>query len=409
MKNLGNVLSFEIKSFFRKKPYIITTVILIIIAFLITSIPTISNLISSGKNKDESDNVKADRYGYYTENQEIQKYISNSEISSEIQIFDSKDNLIKAVKEEKIKKGFIIISDTQLESYVIDRGFDNHIDEAMSDIITKYNRDKILVSEGIDPSLVDKANDSQISINTEVIGKDSKSSLGMVYIAMMGFYFLIIMYGTIVATSVAREKSDRTMELLITSTSPKSLIVGKVLAASIVGILQLILISLSTLIGIYLNRASYPEGIFDLIGFKLTADGVAVLIVFSLLGLLMYLFLFAALGALVSKVEDVNTSVSPVMFIFVAVYLITNFTITMPDKSIAKIASIVPLSSPMTMVARYSLVSVSIPELALSLALLLVTTIIIAMIAIKIYRLGTLNYGNRLSFFKAIKMSLKRK
>lgn len=199
------------------------------------------------------------------------------------------------------------------------------------------------------------------------------------------------------------------MELLVTSTSPFSLIVGKVLAAAVIGVLQMSLFGLSMAIGLMLNKDSYPEGLLDSVGLRITPDGLAIFLIFSILGYLMYLFMFAGLGALVSKVEDVSTSISPVMMVFIAVYMLTNFTINLPESIIARVSSIVPLSSPMAMFARYSLVSIPAFELILAVVLLVISTLLLAWISIKIYRLGTLNYGNRVGLIKALRTVFSKK
>lgn len=408
MKNLRNILSFEVKTYLRKKSFIGTTIFLIVLTLIATSIPTIINLVTKGEGISSFSNGNKKTILIYSEDKSIVEFIRKNDESEEYVFTEDKDEIEKKVESGEIKRAFVIDSSTKLSHYAIDSGVNDRSISNMMDLIKKYNRDKLLISSGVDPVQVDEALNTEIDFQNIILGKDSMTSFTTVYLAMLTTYMAVIMYGSIVATSVAREKSDRTMELLITSTSPTPLIIGKVLAASIVAIIQISLLYFTVYIGLLLNKASYPEGFLKTIGLTITPDGLIVLLAFTFLGYLMYLFLFAGLGALVSKVEDVSTSISPVTIIFVLVYFVTNFAINMPDSIVARLASIIPFSSPMAMFARYSLVSIPIIEILFAFVLLLLTTAFLAYLSIKIYRLGSLNYGNRVKFFKAIKMIFEK-
>ncbi len=407
MKSLGIVFIFELKTYLRKKAFIISTVLLLLIALLGTSIPTLINVFTGGKGVG-GDFGSKQKLVYYTSDKELSDAYSKQSEENPPKAYNSLEDLKKGVESGEIDKGFYMQSDRSFTSIMIDQSFNDPSDMMMTEFLKTYIRNKSLVEKGIDPQWIEALTQVEITQENEVLGKSARSSFATVYAAMISIYMMVILYGSIVATSVAREKSDRTMELLITSTSTKSLIVGKVLAATVVSILQIFAIYLVTYIGLRLNEGSYPEGFLQAIGLTITWDGALVLLVFGGLGYLMYLFLFASLGALVSKVEDVNTSVSPVTFVFVAVYLLTNFSINMPESFIAKLASIIPVSSPMAMFARYSMVSIPIAEMALAVVLLVVTVIAMAFLSIKIYRLGSLNYGNRMGLIKAIRLMMQK-
>ncbi|WP_425538303.1 ABC transporter permease [Microaceticoccus formicicus] len=407
MKNLGNILNFEVKTYLRKKSFIGTTIFFIVLSLIATSIPTIINLVTKGEGISAFSNGKKDSIMVYTADKKIEEFLKEN-APDEYEFTENRDEIEKKVQSGEIKRAFVIDSSTKLSHYAIDSGVNNRSVSNMLDLIKKYNRDELLISSGLDPVQVDSAYNTELDFNNIILGRDSMTSFATVYLSMITTYMAVIMYGSIVATSVAREKSDRTMELLITSTSPTPLIIGKVIAASIVAIIQIGLIYCAVYIGLFLNKASYPEGFLKSIGFTITPDGLLVLLAFTFLGYLMYLFLFAGLGALVSKVEDVSTSISPVTIIFVLVYFVTNFAINMPESLVARLASIIPFSSPMAMFARYSLVSIPLIEILISFGLLLLTTAFLAYLSIKIYRLGSLNYGNRVKFFKAIKMIFEK-
>ncbi|MDO5690546.1 MAG: ABC transporter permease [Tissierellia bacterium] len=409
MKNLGLVFTFEAKTYLRKKSFLVTTLVLIAVILLVTSIPTLISFFTGGKGIDGDAMFGSKELGYYTANSAVAEQIQSSQTLPEMSLFSSEEQLKDAVTEGTINKGYIFETEKSFKSITMDQGMHDQTDQLIIQELQRIARDEALRGAGIDPMVVDNASNIDIQYSSEVLGKRAQSSFSMVFIAMILVYTLVLMYGSIIATSVAREKSDRTMELLVTSTSPFSLIVGKVLAAAVIGVLQMSLFGLSMAIGLMLNKDSYPEGLLDSVGLRITPDGLAIFLIFSILGYLMYLFMFAGLGALVSKVEDVSTSISPVMMVFIAVYMLTNFTINLPESIIARVSSIVPLSSPMAMFARYSLVSIPAFELILAVVLLVISTLLLAWISIKIYRLGTLNYGNRVGLIKALRTVFSKK
>ena len=406
MKNLGKVFAFELKTYTRKKSFIITTIVLIIAAMLATSIPTFIKVFTGGRGID-IDSIRGKQIiALQTDDPNLNKYLKTSEEFAGYEIYDDVETIKKDLENGTIKRGFVL-GDKQIIQYSVDNPVNDPTISFVKDSYQRYERNKELIVHGIDPGVVDEASSIEIKTENQIVGKESGSGYTTAYLVMITTYMLVILYGSIIATSVAREKSDRTMELLVTSTSPTSLIVGKVLAGAVIGVLQIALIYLFTYIGLKMNSVNYPEGILQTIGLTISLDGLVVILGFTVVGYLMYLFLFAGLGALVSKVEDVSTSVSPVTFMFIAVYFATNFAINMPDSGMARIISLFPFSSPIAMFARYSLVRVPLYELLFAFALLLGSTILLAYISIKIYRHGTLNYGNRVKLVEAVKSVFK--
>ena len=108
-----------------------------------------------------------------------------------------------------------------------------------------------------------------------------------------------------------------------------------------------------------------------------------------------------------SKVEDVPAATTLVTMLVMVSYFISLFTLNVPNGLLMRVTSILPLTSFMVMFVRYSLSSVSLWEVILSYVLLFGTTALMATISIKIYRFGTMNYGNTTNIFKLIKKALK--
>jgi ABC-2 type transport system permease protein len=128
--------------------------------------------------------------------------------------------------------------------------------------------------------------------------------------------------------------------------------------------------------------------------FKIPGDVLLQFAAFGILGYLFFTFIFGALGALVSKTEDVNASATPVTMIFVIVFFIALTGMQNTEGLVLKIASFVPFSSFLAMFVRVSMGTVAWYEVAISLAILALSTYAVGIFASRIYRMGTLMYGN---------------
>jgi len=377
------------------------------IAVLIaTSIPTIMTLFSS----DTSDTSATDNImdvsdiGFMFESDLITPEDFTMYFGSDLNIYTNIDILREDVKAGTINNGYIIEDATNITSITQNKDMYNSTDQIMTSILQKINRDKALITLGIDPNVIDTVSNTPISINAIVLGKDASSSFLISYILMLGVYMLVIMYGSFVSTSVAREKDNRTMEILITSTSPSSLIIGKVLANGIGGFVQFSLILLSGFAGYLLNQSNYPSEISHMLFSGLSWDSIVIFLIFTAVGYLLYLFLYASLGSLVSKVEDVGSAVTPITLLFMVGYVIASVGINAPTSMIVKVGSFIPFTAILAMPIRYFLTSVPIFELFISLVFMILTSILLAFLSTKIYRLGSLSYGNKISFIKALKL-----
>jgi ABC-2 type transport system permease protein len=404
MHNISKVFMFELKSILSKKSMIITTAVISVILIIVTTIPTIISLFDDGENVPiPTDKISLMGSGIVILNDAV----TDEELDLffvDVEIFDSESDVRKALNNEKISQAFIINSPTSMTTIVINRELYSNASYPLQNALTQLQIQRNLIELELDPIKVSQAYNVNITINEEVIGKDASDSFLIAYVLMFAVYMLVIMYGAMVSTSVAREKDNRTMELLITSTKPDALIIGKVFANGLAGVLQFGFITMVGIVGIWINRANYPSEILSMVIGGLRWDSMMVFLIFTFFGYLLYLFIYASLGSLVSKMEDVSSSVAPITLLFIASYIVATLGLQMPEIMIVKIGSYVPFTAILAMPVRYFLTSVSWIELAISLALMTFTAWLFARISIDIYRLGSLNYGNKMSFVKALKL-----
>jgi ABC-2 type transport system permease protein len=134
------------------------------------------------------------------------------------------------------------------------------------------------------------------------------------------------------------------------------------------------------------------------------------MIVFFILGFLIYAFMFGAVGSTASKLEDINTSVTPITFMFIIAFMVVMMSMTSGevDNTAMLVCSYIPFTSPMAMFTRIAMSTVPWYEIAISIAILIGSTIGIGVLAAKIYRMGVLLYGNPPKIGNLIKMVLKK-
>ena len=186
------------------------------------------------------------------------------------------------------------------------------------------------------------------------------------------------------------------MELLTTSASPVAMMFGKIIASCLAGLAQLVGIFGSALLFYNLNRASWQGNQMINSIFNIPPDLLLYMILFFLLGFFIYGMMYGAVGSLVSKIEDIGSVAMPIILVFVIGFAVVMSSIEDPNNAIGmKICSFVPFTSSMAMFARIAMGSVSTGEIALSIAILVVSTVLIGILAAKIYRAGVLMYGTR--------------
>ncbi len=224
-------------------------------------------------------------------------------------------------------------------------------------------------------------------------------ALLVAYVVVILTFMAIITYGNWVAQSVAEEKSNRVMELLITAATPQQLLTGKVLGTGAAGLTQYAAVAGAVIVGML---ATDPvAGLLNVQGasaFNLPSLEPWMLpafAVFFLLGFILYSTLYAASGSMVSRIEDVQQAAGPLIFVSIAGYFVGFTALNDPEAGWVSTLSLVPFFSPYLMPLRMLLTSVSPAEILLALGILLVSLFAAIWIASRIYSAGVLMYGQR--------------
>lgn len=229
------------------------------------------------------------------------------------------------------------------------------------------------------------------------------------YILTFIMYMMITLYCVNVMRSVVLEKTSRVMEFMVAAVKPRHLMGGKILG---VGGAALIQIAVWLAMGaLMLANKDAILGAFGIGGGggsssplpSLGVDDVAIVIAYFIAGFFFYASLFAAVGAMVSSEQDSQQVQMPVTMLLLVGLLCFQIISNDPRGSGSAVLTTVPLWSPMLMPMRYVLGGASLGDVALSLGVLVVSTVIVVRAAAKIYRVGVLMYGKRPSFVEVLR------
>lgn len=257
----------------------------------------------------------------------------------------------------------------------------------------------------VDSREVDGPSEAGGAVGTEK-KETSMINYGLVYVLMILFFTSSMMTGNMIAAEVTSEKSSRIMEILITSVSPLTQMFGKIIGIFLVGLLQIAVFAAVVCANLMLPHNNV---ILSSAGLDLSQLNIAVLgygLVFYILGYFLYAVLFAAVGSIVSRTEELGQAIMPITVLSLAAFYIGIFNIAAPDTIFVKVAGYIPFFSPTVMLLRIGLERASLLEIWLSLGILVASILLFGWLAAKIYRTGVLMYGKRPSF-KELRKAMK--
>lgn len=412
MKQFMNIFKFEFSSFLKNKVFVGVTLALIVIIGVVLSIPRFSALIgskgSSGAGEVKtmllSDSVSADPGAMAARLQNATG--DRIELTGQ-----SLDELTALVNSGEYSSAIVIESPTKYDYIVKNVGMYDETRAVIDELLLEQYRLDSMERLGISPEASDQLLSTRIESNLIRTGKDQMENFFYTYILIFALYMAILLYGQSVATSVASEKSSRTMELLITSAKTSHLMFGKVLGAGAAGLLQMSAILGCSFLFFNLNQDYWGHNVIMNSLFNMPLSIILYTILFFVLGYLLYSFLYGAVGSLASKVEDINTSVMPVTFLFIIAFFIVMFSMSSGkvDSILMIIASYVPFTSPMAMFTRIAMGDVASYEIILSVLILIVSVAVVGLLSARIYKMGVLLYGNPPRLSGLLKMLRKNR
>jgi len=261
-------------------------------------------------------------------------------------------------------------------------------------------KDSILIEQAeIDEATLEKMNEP---VNLEKLAVDESAKTeeelniarGIVYVMIFILYMAVIIYGQMIATDVATEKSSRVMEILISSASPVTHMFAKIIGIALLGITQAAIIVIGGFLAILPKLEDIKSGLFAELGLESISPTLFIYaLIFFLLGYLLYATIAAMFGSLVSRVEDLQQLLMPMFILIIIGFFIAMFGLNVPEATFITISSFIPFFSPMIMFLRVGMLEVPAWEIALSIGILIGTIVILGLIGARIYRGGVLMYG----------------
>ena len=409
MKQFFTIFKHELSQYFKNKIFVITTLILILAVSGFLFAPRIGEIINKSKNAESSEEKKS-KVLVKSDNANLEKLlpaIAASFPQQNVKITnDSVDEIKKQIKEQSVEFAFVLSSDLKSYTYLANvSALQDPNLNTMDNLLKTLYSHAYLKKHGLNDTQIAEVQNPNITHTIESISKDGTKNFWYAYVMVFVLYMVIMMFGQKVAMSVVTEKTSRAMEVLITSASPVALMFGKNLASSVAGIFQITTIFGSAFISYNINKSYFETNAVINTLFNFPASLVGYLLIFFLLGFLIYSFLFGAMASTVSKIEDLSSVVMLIQIIFVAGFVVSTNAMTSGDVNTDRMTglSLFPLTSPMAMFTRIAMSEVPGLEILLSVAFLILATILIGYIAAKIYRVGVLMYGTKPTLGKIIK------
>lgn len=405
MRNLWLVTEFTIKDMIKRKSFIISTLVLLIIIATAFNIPNIMKML--GKNDFNEEILVIDPENLFEGNVEVLNQMNmgyNFEITTENLNYDQlkqkiendKDECIKFTKnEETIKMEYIVESATM--------NFGTVPQELVSIFTNLYS--KIQISKlNITPEELATIEPEFDVVLVETDENAAKGNVTIMMIISLVLFYAVFFCAQQVSVAITTEKTSKIIETLVTSTDSKTIVLGKTLGIGIVGLVQVILmITVAIISAKFCIDPELLNTIFDVS--SITPKLLILTLVYFCFGYALYSLFFALTGATVSKPEDVQYANGPVSFVAVIGFYLAYFSMMNPSSNLNKISGIIPISSPFSMPLRIMMGTATNSEITTSLLVLIVTTILLAVVAIRVYSTTILNTGARLSLKEAIKMA----
>jgi ABC-2 type transport system permease protein len=212
------------------------------------------------------------------------------------------------------------------------------------------------------------------------------SRAGIAFIAVLALFGQLIGYGVFLAMGVVEEKTSRVVEVVLATIRPRELLAGKVLGLGVLGLGQLMLIAVLGL------GAAQLSGAIELDGDVLAAALLAV--AWFVVGYAFYASLFACAGALVPRQEELQSAMTPLTFTLLICYFVSFAAVGDPGGTLARVASFVPFTAPMTMPPRIVQGEAEPLEIVLALVLTVGAALLLVPVAARIYSGAVLRTGS---------------
>ena len=412
MRDLWIVASYTIKDMLKKKTFIISNLVIFLIIIVGFNIPNILNIFNEDKSSEDgstllSKTLVLDEKNIFegsletlntmnlgTEFEITNEEISIDEVKNKIVNGDVDDAIIINESDNKVNVEYIVENMAMMN---------NEVPEKVTNMLTSVYTNLQISKLGLTQEQLASLTPNFTFELQQAEEQEVKGNILVIMLLSLVLFYAIYFCAYQVSNSITTEKTSKIMETLVTSTSPRTIVLGKTIGIGVVGLLQVIAIVAVALICAY---ACLPEGMLSsaLDLSQITPTLGILTVVYFILGYATYALLYALTGSTVSKPEDVQSANGPVAIISIIGFYLAYFTMMNPTSDLNVFASIFPFSAPFCMPFRVMMGIATPGQIAISIIVLLLTIVIVASVSIKIYSNAILNYGSRVSLKDMINM-----
>lgn len=412
MRDLWIVASYTIKDMLKKKTFIISNLVIFLIIIVGFNVPNILNMFNEDESSENdsallSKTLVVDEENIFegsletlntmnlgTEFEITNEEISIDEVKNKIVNGDVDDAIIINESDNKVNVEYIVKNMAMMN---------NEVPEKVTNMLTSVYTNLQISKLGLTQEQLASLTPNFTFELQQAEEQEVKGNILVIMLLSLVLFYAIYFCAYQVSNSITTEKTSKIMETLVTSTSPRTIVLGKTIGIGVVGLLQVIAIVAVALICAY---ACLPEGMLSsaLDLSQITPTLGILTVVYFILGYATYALLYALTGSTVSKPEDVQSANGPVAIISIIGFYLAYFTMMNPTSDLNVFASIFPFSAPFCMPFRVMMGIATPGQIAISIIVLLLTIVIVASVSIKIYSNAILNYGSRVSLKDMINM-----
>ena len=408
MRDFMIVAKFTIKDMIKRKSFIISNVIILLIIVILFNIPNIIKSIRGDGAEANGDKLLIVDVNNVFEG--ALESLKSMDLNYDVQISEDKADDLEKIKQKiqnkEIDKAILIENregEINLQYIVRNLSMESEVPQDLVNTITGLYSNLQISKLGLTQEQLQSLNPK---FNLEMKQAEEEEVQGnqfaMMLLSLVLFY-AIYFCAYQVSSSITTEKTSKIIETLVTSTTPKIIVLGKTIGIGIVGLLQ---ISAMVVVALVSKKLFLEEGMLDgIIDFSTITPFLGLITaLYFILGYAFYALLYALTGSTVSKPEDVQSANGPVAIVAVIGFYLSYFTMMNPTSKLNLFASLFPISSPFCMPFRIMMGLANSTDVIISIAILVVTIIVIAKVAIKIYSNAILNYGTKMSIKDIIKI-----
>lgn len=386
LRNFNIVFSTVFKEAVKTKAYIYITLGMLVLSVLLFASPSI--LKSFTKDGSEETYKLVNRTSLNLSEQELSGVVGNWQIVNDGRV----ESLKEEIKTEELA-GFFVLEDRLdlMQLNIFMPKVNNELLLALESYIEQKRVASIVEAQSIHPTVVQALN-APLQTNFESLYETEPNALLIVYGLIAIMFLAISTYGNNVATAIASEKSSRVMEVMITKVAPVPMMYGKILGIGLASLAQLFIFIGGLLLWANLGVFNIPEGSFvQAVIETITWETAAYILIFFIIGYFIYATLFAIVGSMVSRPDDLSSATMPIVILLMASLTVEIlFVMDYPEGTLTKVTSYIPFTAPMSVLIRIVYNTIAPVEIIVSLMIMILFIALFAGVAAKIYPKGVL-------------------